>query len=115
MAKSERMVQHSYTGPIRPKVKIISHTTYPIGSLFVIWSGTRYPDIMNPEDIQRLYDLPADVHNFRDTMKPLIEVADTICKWYPEYAGEEGKDYKNVIHVKKTAIPGFFWQMRDAV
>lgn len=95
--RSERMVQHSFTGTIRPKIKIISKTEYPVGTLFCVWSGTRYPDIMNPEEIQRLYDLPVDVHGFTNSVPNLISVADTICKWYPEYAGEEGKDYRNVI------------------
>lgn len=97
MAKSERMIQKSFTGPIRPKIKIISKTENPIGTLFCVWSGTRYPDIMEPEDIQRLYDLPADIHKYYNTLKPLITIADTICEWYPEYAGEDGKDYRNVI------------------
>lgn len=90
MAKSERMIQGSRTEPIRPKVRIISHTTDPIGSLFCVWSGTRYPDIMTPHEIQYLYDYEADnVHS--------QGIAETICSWYPEYAGEDGKDYKNVI------------------
>lgn len=98
MAKSERMVQHSYTGPIRPKVKIISKTENPIGTLFCVWSGTRYPDIMSPEDIQKLYDRgPDDQH--------LLDILETICKWYPEYARTtnnggityNNKDYRNVI------------------
>ena len=93
MAKSERMVQHTYTGPIRPRVKIISKTEYPIGTLFCVWSGTRYPDIMSPDQIQFLYD-----HGDMSLSMPLYqEIADTICKWYPEYAGEDGKDYRSVI------------------
>lgn len=88
--RSERMVQHSFTGAIRPKVKIISKTEDPIGTLFCVWSGTRYPDIMSPDDIQYLYDYGPDNSYHRG-------VASTICYWYPEYAGEDGKDYKNVI------------------
>ena len=90
MAKSERMVQNNFTGPIRPKVKIISKTENPIGTLFCVWSGTRYPDIMSPEEIQRLY-------TYGPESARLVEVLDTICDWYPEYAGESGKDYRNVI------------------
>ena len=97
MAKSERMKQNSFTGVIKPKVKIISKTEDPVGSLFCVWSGTRYPDIMDPDDIQFLYDHPEDVHRFSNTMLHYIKVADTICEWYPEYAGDDGKDYKNVI------------------
>ena len=95
MAKSERMVQGSRTEPIRPITKIISKTEYPIGTLFCVWSGTRYPDIMSPEDIQYIYDYHDNEELFfseRDW-----ERARTICKWYPEYAGEDGKDYRNVI------------------
>lgn len=90
MAKSERMKQSSRTEAIRPKVKIISKTENPIGTLFCVWSGTRYPEIMSPEDIQSLYD-GADLDTYYGP------IADRICNWYPEYAGEEGKDYKNVI------------------
>ena len=98
MAKSERMKQNSFTGTIRPKVKIISKTENPIGTLFCVWSGTRYPDIMSPEDIQKLYDRgPDDQH--------LVDILETICKWYPEYARTtnnggityNNKDYRNVI------------------
>lgn len=100
MGKSERMVQHSYTGPIRPKVSIISYTMYPIGSLFVVWSGTRYPDIMTPEIIQTLYDENNMADYWSDSAyidDKKRKVAQLICKWYPEYAGKDGKDYKNVI------------------
>lgn len=97
MAKSERMVQGNRTEPIRPSIKIISKTEYPIGTLFCVWSGTRYPESMNPADIQTLYDMCANVYDCRNTAMHLIRVADTICQWYPEYAGEDGKDYKNVI------------------
>ena len=100
MAKSERMVQQNRTCPIRPKVKIISHTSNPIGSLFVVWSGTRYPDIMSPKIIQNLYEDAGFVDYWSDSKYIDAEKADaarTICEWYPEYAGENGKDYKNVI------------------
>lgn len=91
--RSTRMTQNSFTGPIRPRVKIISKTEYPIGTLFCVWSGTRYPDIMSPEEIQRLYEFDSD----RGLMPhDLGRIAETICKWYPEYAGA-GYDYKNVI------------------
>ena len=100
MAKSERMVQGSRTCPIRPKVKIVSHTIYPVGSLFVVWSGTRYPDIMDPKVIQELYEDNSMLDYWSDS--PYVneekkKAAQTICQWYPEYAGKLGRDYKNVI------------------
>lgn len=91
MAKSERMKQGSRTGVIKPVVQIISKTENPIGSLFCVWSGTRYPDIMSPDLVQSLYD------NGWSDRPELKAVADMICDWYPEYAGESGNDYKNVI------------------
>ena len=96
--KSERMKQGSRTEVIKPKVSIISKTEYPIGTLFCVWSGTRYPDIMSPEDIQALYDFEFDAYD-NDEFKGdyFWNLADTVCKWYPEYAGDDGKDYKNVI------------------
>ena len=93
------MVQQSRTCPIRPKVSIISYTMYPIGSLFVVWSGTRYPDIMTPEIIQTLYDENNMADYWSDSAyidDKKRKVAQLICKWYPEYAGKDGKDYKNV-------------------
>lgn len=100
MSKSERMVQQSRTCPIRPKVKIIGRTENPIGQLFTVWSGTRYPESMDPEIIQYLYDAPCFVDYWSESpyiCKEFSHVAQTICKWYPEYAGEDGRDYKNVI------------------
>lgn len=88
--KSERMHQRSVTGLIHPKVKIISKTEYPIGSLFCVWSGTRYPDIMDPETVQRIYD----TENLEPKDK---KVAKTICEWYPEYAGTSQNNYRKVI------------------
>lgn len=98
--RSERMVQNSFTGVIKPKVTIIGKTEDPIGQLFVVWSGTRYPDIMSPKKIQRLYNSPDYVDYWSDSAyidPELREVAHTICDWYPEYAGVDGQDYKNVI------------------
>jgi len=95
MGKSERMKQRSYTGNIPPKVSIIGKTENPIGQLFCVWSGTRYPDIMTPEDIQHIYDnhdCPEIFFSEQDWKNAKI-----ICEWYPEYAGEDGKDYRNVI------------------
>lgn len=94
-SKSDRMKQHSFTGAIRPKIKIISKTENPIGTLFCVWSGTRYPDIMSPEEIQFLYDNYDNADIFFSEKD--WENAETICKWYPEYAGEDGKDYRKVI------------------
>ena len=97
--RSERMVQNSFTGPIKPKVKIISKTENPIGTLFCVWSGTRYPDIMDPQSIQILYDSFSG-NILRDSTISgdyFTNIAEKICEWYPEYAGEDGKDYKNVI------------------
>ena len=91
MGKSERMVQGCRTEVIKPKAKIISKTENPIGTLFCVWSGTRYPNIMEPELIQDLYD------NGWDDKPVLKAVADLICEWYPEYAGGNGRDYKSVI------------------
>lgn len=99
--KSERMKQGSRTEPIRPKVKIISHTTYPIGSLYTVWSGTRYPEIDEPEMVQALYSIIPDLTKYWDTPEftesPYMQAAKRICSQYPEYAGPSGKDYKNVI------------------
>ena len=107
--RSERMKQGCRTEVIRPKVKIISKTENPIGTLFCVWSGTRYPDIMEPEDIQLLYDRGFDFPElYGDRDKNILrenydeddyfcQIAEKICGWYPEYAGEDGKDYKNVI------------------
>lgn len=96
MGRSERMVQQCRTERIEPKVKIIGHTNNPIGQLFCVWSGTRFPDIMEPEDIQKLYDMEYKTWD-ESTGDYYCKIAEKICKWYPEYAGENGKDYKKVI------------------
>lgn len=95
MGKSERMKQNSITTTIRPKVKIISKTEYPIGTLFCVWSGTRYSDIMAPKDIQYLYDYGYGKSN--EIIPKYKYIADTICEWYPEYAGDDKRDYRSVI------------------
>lgn len=93
--KSERMKQGSRTDVIKPKISIISKTEYPIGTLFCVWSGTRYPDIMEPKDIQWLYNHGYGSGNC--LVPKYKEMAETICRWYPEYSGEDGKDFRNVI------------------
>ena len=104
MAKSERMLQNSYTGPIRPLVSIIGKTEDPIGQLFCVWSGTRYPDIMSPKIVQSLYDnkdrYGYDLLVDYETIPLSVEerkTAETICNWYPEYAGENKRSAFNVI------------------
>jgi len=77
--KSDRLVQGNFTGPIRPTAKIISHTSYPIGTLYTVWTGTRYGRCLDPKVVQEIYD-----GNWTEDRRDEVEF---ICKCYPEYTG----------------------------
>lgn len=101
-SRSEKLKQNSLTEVIRPEVSLISTPNDVVGVIFSIWTGTRHSEYVNPEDIQSLYDNPTNLLN--PDLKPQCgaierwqKVARLICDWYPEYAGESGDDYKNVI------------------
>lgn len=95
-SRSEKLKQRNRTEIIRPQVKLISENTNMIGTIFSIWTGTRHSESFSPRIIQNLYDRDKMLIPNCDT-KELDRVAEVICGWYPEYAGEDGKDYKNVI------------------
>lgn len=88
-----RMVQNKYTGPIRPVVKLVSHTEDPIGTIFTMWWGSRHEKLVNAAEIEHIYHSYLS-HDLINEYRPLML---RICEAYPEYAGKDGTDYKNVI------------------
>lgn len=92
MSHSEKLKQNSFTGTIRPEVRIISSTENPIGTIFSLWYGSRHKDTVDPGVIQDLYfDKKLYTDEERDITKSKILEA------YPEHSGDDGTDYKNVI------------------
>lgn len=94
----------SRTETITPEVTLLSMTNNPIGTLFSLWHGSRHNDSIPAELAQTLYDnseLERQIKDDWDTMftdyKDYVEKAKYICSCYPEHAGEDGKDYRNVI------------------
>lgn len=91
---STRMSQNSETKAFRPEVKLLSMTENPIGTIFALWYGSRHKDTVLASDIQTLYESdPRDMIS-----SELSEVSKKICKAYPEHAGIDGEDYRNVIY-----------------
>ena len=102
MGRSERLKQSSKTGKIRPIIEMVSMTNNPIGTLFAVWHGSRHDYTVSAEDIQEIYDSDAAYLSDKVTAvdanwKRRAEIADKICKDYPEHAGADGTDVKNVI------------------
>lgn len=99
MARSERLKQSSFTGKIRPVINMVSMTENPIGTLFAVWHGSRHDYTVSAEDIQWMYDSDPAYLNITDNEDWVrrAEIAKKICKDYPEHAGKDGTDYKNVI------------------
>ena len=101
MGRSERLKQSSKTGKIRPIIEMVSMTNNPIGTLFAVWHGSRHDYTVSAEDIQAIYDSDAAYLSDKVTAvdadwKRRAEIADKICKDYPEHAGADGTDVKNV-------------------
>lgn len=88
-----RIKQSSYTGVILPKVKLLSMTDNPMGTLFTIWYGSRHSKSVSPSKIELLYK--SDLAKEIDLSLPLVE---ELCKEYSEHAGESGDDVANVIY-----------------
>ena len=96
MAKSNRMAQHSFTGKIRPILRLVSMTENPVGTIFALWYGSRHKDTVSAEIIQKIYlGTPIISEKEADIRKMTAEM---ICRDYPEHAGKDGKDAKNVIY-----------------
>lgn len=85
------------TEVIRPKVRLVSSTSYPIGTLVALWIGSRYEHPVSAKDVEALYNNP---HLIRISPK-YMKLAEYLCECYPEYAGRtergEGTDFVNVI------------------
>jgi len=88
-----RVKGSNLTQPIRPKVKLVSMTENPIGTLFSVWHGSRHPRAVSAEDAETLYKYPEVI----EAGPYYRELAEYICSCYPEHAGENGDDFRNVI------------------
>lgn len=98
MAKSTRLSQNSFTGKIRPEVKLVSMTENPIGTIFSMWYGSRHSNSIPAEDIQNLFDSKGVYYDgITPSSEDMDKIAKEVCKEYPEHAGTNGDDYKNVI------------------
>lgn len=82
-----RVKGQSKTHRVDPHVILESYTRNPCGTLFSLWHGSRNNERIPAYKAQALYD--GDVSD--------VELQNYICECYPEHAGENGDDYKNVI------------------
>lgn len=82
-----RIKGNSMTDVIEPKVKLINMSTYPLGAIVSMWIGSRFEETISPVSIERMY------------YEGICDQKDSkmLCEYYPEYSGDEGTDYKNVI------------------
>lgn len=128
----ERLKQNKLTGEIRPVVKLVSSTVNPVGTLFVVWHGTRSAEALDAGVVQTLYDEASITKDWYDKYKDdpdfqddeLMNTAKAIIERYPEYAGSEQNDFRNCIEsvcklVLKSNVPAsesvyFTWQIDHA-
>lgn len=85
-----RVKGQSLTHRVDPKVTLVSYTKNPVGTLFSLWHGSRHNDKISAVDAQDMYE-------GAEWTEETWAMKDYICECYPEHAGEDGKDYKNVI------------------
>lgn len=98
-----RIKGHSITDNIVPEVRLINMSSNPVGTIVSMWIGSRYEVSLDPAAVQMLYDI-------KEYEYPENETAKALCKCYPEFAGQDGTDYKNVINqvaslVVKSNLP----------
>lgn len=90
------------TETIRPKVELMSSTENPVGTLFSLWHASRHNEYVSAEDAQWLYRYGNTLGN---DFSPTFDVgryedlAEYIISCYPEHAGEDKKDIRNVIRM----------------
>lgn len=94
-----RIKGKSETREFVPKVKLVSATTDPIGTIVAMWIGSRYEDSLDAHKIEELYN---GTGFDQETVNKLLED-------YPELS-KDGTDYKSVINnvasmVLKSGLP----------
>lgn len=102
MVDSRRFEYHGITSSeFIPRAKLVSFTNNAIGTIFEVWHGSRYTKSVEADEIAELY-WNAGNEFIEASHKDLIK---DLCEWYPDYAGINGDDYKNIIEqVVKLAI-----------
>lgn len=113
---SARMKGKSVTGEFVPRIRLVSMSTYPLGTIVSMWIGSRYRDTFSAEDIENLY--------YKGVSSDNEYVANKLCEYYPEYAGDTHYNYKSVIRnianlVIKSNLPpldaiNFTFEIDDA-
>lgn len=78
-----RIKGNSITEIINPKVKLVSVTNNPAGTLFAQWTGSRFSHVSTAETYQRIYDKKYNPDDPNDA--ELIEECCEILTQYPEY------------------------------
>lgn len=97
-----RISGNSETKVFIPEVRLISSTSNPVGTLCSLWIGSRFKYDLDPRNIQKLWRNPEG--------NKYLEEAGILCECYPEYTGESGDDFCNVIYnvvrmVLKSNLP----------
>ena len=78
------MDQSKFTGEIVPTVSLVSSTTYPLGTMFMVWHGSRHNDIYEAEDIEFILTHKEDELNSR-----LKSISDILADTYERPTGKD--------------------------
>ena len=93
-----RIKGNSSTREFIPEVSLVNRSTNPIGTLVSMWIGTRFNETIGAEIIEELYSDKRDDKLHSEYMRSVYpHEAHLLCEYYPEYSGEHGTDYVNVI------------------
>lgn len=117
-----KLMQSGQTDIIVPEVKLVTCTQNPIGTLFVVWHGSRSDQMLDAEVVQQLYDnLTFDeqwyykASNDEDMQDEFYETAKIIIERYTEHTGESGKNFKNAIFQVAKAVAGYDIPVNEAI
>lgn len=90
MSVLEILKQNSYTGEIRPVVKLTSSSSNPIGTLFCVWHGSRNSKSLDPKLVQDIYEGTELTRKHLDTINEILRA-------FPDAASKYNNNVKLVI------------------
>lgn len=117
-----KLMQSGKTNVITPKVKLVTYTRNPIGTIFVVWHGSRSDQMLNAEVVQKLYDSTIFDEEWYDRatndeglQNKFYRTAKIIIERYTEHTGKSGKDFKNAIFQVAKAVAGYDIPVNEAI
>ena len=93
-----RIKGNSRTREFIPEVSLVNRSTNPVGTLVSMWIGSRFNETISAAIIEELYSDRRDDKIHSEYMRSVYPYeARLLCEYYPEYSGNHGIDYVNVI------------------